>query len=74
MQFILKSNLRLDNNFFVVQLSFKEICTMFEEISKCRQTKDDVDLMMDEVASLNINQSYAHDFFGGNSYTFKRIA
>lgn len=74
MQFILKSNLRLDNNFFAIQVSFKEICIMFEEISKCRQTKDEIDLMMDEVASLNINQSYAHDFFGGNSYIFKRIA
>jgi len=74
MQFIIKSNLRLDNNFFVMQLSFKEICTMFAEITKCRRTKDDVDLMIEEVASLNINESYAYDFFGGNSYIFKRIA
>jgi hypothetical protein len=57
-----------------MQLSFKEICTDFEEVSKCRKTKDDVDLMIEKVASLDISESYAHDFFGGNSYIFKRVS
>lgn len=74
MQYLLRSKLRLDNNFFVMQFSFKEICEMFEEISKCRKTKDDVDLMIEKVAYLNINESYAHQFFGNNSYFFKRIS
>jgi hypothetical protein len=33
----------------------------------------EVDYMIEEVASLNIGESFNIDFFGGNSYLFKRI-
>jgi hypothetical protein len=36
--------------------------------------EEEVDRMIEEVASLNVNESFNIDFFGGNSYIFKRIA
>jgi hypothetical protein len=31
------------------------------------------DEMIELLANLNLNESFSIDFFGGNSYTFKRI-
>lgn len=70
MQFIIKSNQRLDNGFFIQQIHFNQICHMFKDNSG----EEEVDRMIEQVASLNINESFNVDFFGGNSYLFKRIS
>jgi hypothetical protein len=70
MQFILKSNQRLDNGFYIQQIHFNQICDMFKDNSG----EEEVDRMIEQVAYLNIDKSFNVDFFGGNSYISKRIA
>lgn len=70
MQFIIKSNQRLNNGFFIQQIHFNQICDMFKDNSG----EEEVDRMIEQVASLDIGKSFNIDFFGGNSYIFKRIA
>ena len=69
MLYIIKSNQRLDNGFFVQDMKFQQICHMFKD----NAGETEVDYMIEEVASLNIGESFNIDFFGGNSYLFKRI-
>ena len=54
MQFILKSNQRLDNGFYIQQIHFNQICDMFKDNSG----EEEVDRMIEEVASLNVNESF----------------
>jgi len=70
MQFIIKSNQRLDNGFFIQQIHFNQICDMFKDNSG----EEEVDRMIEQVAYLNSDKSFNVDFFGGNSYIFKRNA
>jgi hypothetical protein len=70
MQYIIKSNQRFKNGFFVEEIQFYQICNMFID----NKGEEEVDRMIEEVASLNIGDSFNIDFFGGNSYTFKRIS
>jgi hypothetical protein len=70
MLYIIKSNQRLDNGFFVQDMKFQQICHMFID----NKGEEEVDQMIEKVAFLNIGESYAHQFFGNNSYFFKRIS
>jgi hypothetical protein len=69
MLYIIKSNQRFDNGFFVQDMKFQQICHMFKDSAG----EAEVDRMIEEIASLNIGESFNIDFFGGNSYLFKRI-
>jgi len=69
MLYIIKSNQRLDNGFFVQDMKFQQICHMFKD----NKGEEEVDQMIEKIAFLDIGESYAIDFFGGNSYFFKRI-
>jgi hypothetical protein len=69
MQYIVKQvNDRFNNGFYYKEMSFSDICKFFEG-----EEDEEVDSLIENVALLNVNQSYSYDFFGGNSYTFKRI-
>jgi hypothetical protein len=69
MLYIIKSDQRLDNGFFVQDMKFQQICHMFKDNSG----EEDVDEMIEKVAFLDIGESFNIDFCGGNSYLFKRI-
>jgi hypothetical protein len=69
MQYIVKQkNERFKNGFYWTEMEFYQICRMFDG-----EEDTEVDAMVESVANLNINESFSIDFFGGNSYTFKRI-
>jgi len=69
MEFIVKQkNERWNNGFYYQIMSFNYVCKFFEG-----EEDTEVDSMIESVANLNINESFSVDFFGGNSYTFKRI-
>tara|TARA_R110000868_G_scaffold234132_1_gene487834 strand:+ start:537 stop:749 length:213 start_codon:yes stop_codon:yes gene_type:complete len=70
MKYILKSNQRFANGFFVKEIYFYQICDMFKD----NAGEAEVDRMIEEVSSLNVGESFNIDFFGGNSYFFKRIS
>jgi len=57
---------RWDNGFYYQEKSFASICSFFEG--------EEVDYMIEQIATLNVDESYIHEFFGGNSYMFKRIS
>jgi hypothetical protein len=69
MEFIVKSNQRWDNGSYYKDFYFGALTHFF---NNAVDQDEEVDYMLDAVANLNINQSFAVDFFGGNSYTFKR--
>ena len=69
MRYIMKSNQRNSKGFFVEEIEFYQITSMFINNSG----EEEVDEMIEKVAFLDIGESYAIDFFGGNSYFFKRI-
>ena len=68
MEFIVKSSQRWENSSYYQVMSFNDINLCFA----C-DIDNEVDAMIESVANLNINESFSIDFFGGNSYTFKRI-
>ena len=69
MQYIVKQvNDRFNNGFYYKEMSFNDICQFFEG-----EEDEEVDYMIEQVALLNINESFFQEFFGGNLYTFKRI-
>jgi hypothetical protein len=69
MEFIVKQkNERWNSGFYWVEMSFSDVCRFFQG-----EEDSEVDEMVESVANLNINESFSIDFFGGNSYTFKRI-
>lgn len=67
MEFIVKSNQKWNNNSYYQIMSFTYLVSVF-----CNGDDTEVDSMVESVANLNINESFSIDFFGGNSYTFKR--
>ena len=67
MEFIVKSNQRWSNGSYYQVMSFNDIALIFA----C-DVDVEVDEMVESVANLGINESFSIDFFGGNSYTFKR--
>jgi hypothetical protein len=67
MEFIVKSNQRWNNNSYYQIMSFTYLVSVF-----CNGDDSEVDEMIESVANLNLNESFSIDFFGGNSYTFKR--
>ena len=69
MQYIVNQvNDRFNNGFYYKEMSFSDICKFVEG-----EEDDEVDSLIENVALLNVNQSYEYDFFGGNCYKFKRI-
>jgi hypothetical protein len=62
-------NDRFDNGFYYQQMSFADICNFFNG-----DDDEELDSMIQNVALLAINECYLHDFFGGNSYFFKRVS
>ena len=68
MEFIVKSNQRWSNGSYYQIMSFTYLVSVF-----CNGDDTEVDAMVESVANLNLNESFSIDFFGGNSYTFKRI-
>ena len=68
MEFIVKSNQRWSNGSYYQIMSFNYLVSVF-----CNGNDSEVDEMVESVANLNLNESFSIDFFGGNSYTFKRI-
>jgi hypothetical protein len=67
MEFIVKSNQRWSNGSYYQIMSFTYLVSVF-----CNGDDTEVDAMVESVANLNLNESFSIDFFGGNSYTFKR--
>jgi hypothetical protein len=68
MEFIVKSNQKWANNSYYQIMSFSYLTKVF-----CDGDDIEVDEMIESVANLNLNESFSIDFFGGNSYAFKRI-
>jgi hypothetical protein len=68
MEFIVKSNQRWSNGSYYQIMSFTYLVSVF-----CNGDDSEVDAMVESVANLGINESFSINFFGGNSYTFKRI-
>jgi hypothetical protein len=69
MEFIVKSNQRWDNGSYYQVITFNNLALLFNG-----DEGEDVDDMFDAIASLNVNQIYVENFFGGNEYTFRRIS
>jgi len=70
MEYLVKSNTRWDNGSFFCIMSFDDIVRAFtdgggEDI--------EIDKMISMVANLDVKESYTHDFFMNDVYTFKRI-
>jgi hypothetical protein len=74
----MKSEKRGDNKFFVREIEFHHITSMF--ILK-KHGEEETDSMIEKVAFLDIGESYRHEFFSvnpqdhyfGSSFLFKRI-
>jgi len=70
MQYMVKDFVnRWDNGFYYQEKSFASICSFFEG-----EEDEEVDYMIEQIATLNVDESYIHNFFGGNSFMFKRIS
>jgi hypothetical protein len=70
MKFIVKSSsVRWENGSFYEEFSFKEILRMFLNGDR----DEEKDYMLENVANLNVNEKYMHEFFMDDVYTFKRI-
>ena len=69
MEYLVKSNTRWENGSFLRVISFDDIVSLFID----GEEDVDVDKMLDNVAHLNVNQYYAHEFFMNDVYAFKRI-
>ena len=69
MEYLVKSNTRWENGSFLRVISFDDIVSLFID----GEEDVDVDKMLDNIAHLNINQYYEHEFFMNDVYTFKRI-
>jgi len=73
MQYIVKQvNDRWDNGFYYQEKSFVDICKYFEPFDG--EEDEEVDYMIEQIATLNVDESYIHNFFGGNIFMFKRIS
>jgi hypothetical protein len=68
MEYIVKSNQRWENGSYYNDMHFEDITHLF-----CVADDIEVDTMIESIANLNINESFSINFFGGNSFTFKRI-
>jgi hypothetical protein len=70
MEYLVKSNSRWDSGSFYRTMSFDDIINLFFG----GDYDEELDQMMDGIVKLNVGQSYSHDFFMNDVYTFERIA
>ena len=69
MKFIVKSSSRWENGSFYEEFSFNEILGMFLNGDR----DEEKDYMIENVVNLRINDTFMHEFFMDDIYTFKRI-
>lgn len=72
MEFIVKCSSRFQNGHYYRPMSFDLILREFEPDEDWEDSE--VDILVDNVANMDINAVYSFEFFMNDTYTFKRIS